>query len=157
MFAIAQGTVTGFAAKYGLGRHMDTMDENGRDKVYILIYVSAILMAVSLGIAKSSVIELHKRVSVYNCSKVSWGLHAMVLAWVLFSTLTVALNCSLPRPWHFRPDKCFAVWEFYVCSIVTNIITDLFIVLHIIPGIRKMTMTRSLRSAIILLFCTRLL
>jgi hypothetical protein len=111
-----------------------------------------------MALAKASVVMLYRRIDLYQSGRyVIWTVLATVGAWALLAVLALAFQCKTPEPWVLEQANCPYQDKLNIVVASTNIITDVVLVLFILPGITALNMRRTLRFAVIALFSSRLL
>lgn len=81
---------------------------------------------------------------------------ATVLLWALAFILAISFQCSLPHPWDFSLDRCVSQHALYIALGVSNILTDLFLVVIPIPMVWPIQFPRAKRWLVISLFAFRI-
>jgi hypothetical protein len=121
-------------------------------------YAAWILSVLAIGLAKASVVMLYRRIDIYQSGR-GWflGIMSLVITWTVFGLFAFAFRCHGPHFWVDTEASCPASSGLLIAVLVTNIVTDVFLVLFVIPGIWKLTMRKTMRVAVIALFSCRFL
>ena len=81
----------------------------------------------------------------------------MVGVWGIFSFLSLAFQCQLPKLWVFVPSQCNTHGLLQYPVIILNILTDGILATSMLPTIWKLQLRRNIRVTVMLLFGIRLL
>ncbi|KAF2671063.1 hypothetical protein BT63DRAFT_453444 [Microthyrium microscopicum] len=158
VIVIAQSAMLCMGIRATHGLPFQDLPPKSLNLVFVYGYAASILANSSMALAKASVVELYRRINVYQSSRrISIILHLMIILWFLFTLFAITFRCKLPAPWFYTSDRCMASWPIFVSVVTTNIFTDLVIVLHVIPGLWRLQTSRKLRIGLIILFGSRLL
>jgi hypothetical protein len=107
--------------------------------------------------SKASVALLIRRLSVYHSSFFRSSIPVVLVGiWAVFSLFASIFQCNLPNPWRATPSQCPARIGLLSTVIITNVITDFFLSIYIIPGVWRLSMKKNVRLTVIALFATRL-
>jgi hypothetical protein len=111
-----------------------------------------------MGLAKASVVMLYRRINIYqNSHKLFYTVVATIVFWTIFSTFATAFQCRGPHLWQWNVDKCPRAVDYAFATGVMNVVTDILIVLYVIPGFWNLNMAQTLRLIVIFLFSCRIL
>jgi hypothetical protein len=111
-----------------------------------------------MGLAKASVVMLYRRIDLYQNGR-RWfiGIMLVIIAWSLFGIFALSFRCSGPHFWMDSPELCTSTSDILTALFITNIITDVFLIAFVVPGIWKLNMRKTMRIAVIALFSCRIL
>jgi hypothetical protein len=108
--------------------------------------------------AKTSVIHLIMRLSqrrsrLYTACHIVRGVIAF---WAAFSVLSIALQCKMPRPWVYSPERCAGAGALWYPIVVLNLLTDAVLAFLFAPVLWRLKMSRKQRLTITSLFSIRI-
>lgn len=108
--------------------------------------------------AKISVIRLIMRLS-QRRSKLYTACHivsGIIAFWTAFSVLSIALQCKMPRPWVYSPERCAGAGALWYPIVVLNMLTDAILAFLFAPVLWRLKMSREQRLTITSLFSIRI-
>lgn len=108
--------------------------------------------------AKISVVHLIMRLS-QRRSRLYTACHIVsgaIAFWTVFSILSLALQCKLPRPWVYSPQKCAGAGALWYPVVVLNLLTDAVLAFLFAPVLWRLKMSRKQRLTITSLFSIRI-
>jgi hypothetical protein len=109
-----------------------------------------------MGLAKASVVMLYKRIDIYqNSLKWFYTTVAAIVFWILFATFATAFQCRRPHLWQWSLDNCSHGVDYFFAIGILNVLTDILIIVHVIPGFWNLNMAQPLRFMVISLFSFR--
>lgn len=120
------------------------------------MYAGELLSIAAMASAKTSAVLLSDRVAPRD-SHPYYGMLGLIAFWGAFSFLAIALQCGIPDPWAFAPDRCPSKGALYYPIISLNIVTDGLLALWILPTVWKLLMNHRDRITVIALFGSRLM
>ena len=112
-----------------------------------------------MAFAKTSVIQLIMRLS-QRRSRIHKACHILsgfVVLWTVFSILSLALQCRIPNPWVYTPQRCVGSGALWYPIIVLNLLTDAVLAFLFAPVLWRLKMSRKHRLTITSLFSARLM
>ncbi|KAF7505073.1 hypothetical protein GJ744_001292 [Endocarpon pusillum] len=157
VIGLVQSICVNFACRNGLGRHRVNLEQPEFDRYSKYNYTGQILMIASLAFSKASVAFLVTNIQ--PAGLILRACHvflATVLLWALAFILAISFQCSLPRPWDFSLDRCVCQHALHIALGVSNILTDLFLVVIPVPMVWPIQFSRAKRWLIISLFAFRI-
>ncbi|OCL01218.1 hypothetical protein AOQ84DRAFT_268980, partial [Glonium stellatum] len=161
LFSSAQTIALSMEVANGLGRHYDDLDRSqqlGFQKAKQSLYASSLLFIATVWLAKTAV-----AFQVRQLTPVPWQLHltlgfaGFLSVWGLTALFVASFQCGLPHPYQMLGNRCFnraAFWDYFG---VTNIITDLILILLPVNVLWKIQINRGRKAAILSCFASRLL
>lgn len=129
-----------------------------------MIYASQLLGIFVESLAKLSTLLFMLRLypqatpgAVRRVFVIRWGIGGLIILWAVFSILTLAFQCRIPRPWEFTISKCVLGGRLYYVIISLDLATDALLAFPLLPVIWKLQMERSLRVRVMCLLAARIL
>ncbi|KAL4958114.1 hypothetical protein BDW69DRAFT_154670 [Aspergillus filifer] len=130
IIAIIQVVVLQKAVDNGLGKHQDRLGESDVQTWSKLAYAAHILLILVMSLAKLSTILLIRKLtpsgSLRRYCTITTGI---VVAWTIFAILGLALQCKLPGPWLYGPDRCVGQGAIFYPIALFNILTEIILVI----------------------------
>ncbi|KAL4794837.1 hypothetical protein BDV19DRAFT_364010 [Aspergillus venezuelensis] len=130
IIAIIQIVVLQKAVDNGLGKHQDQLNESNIQAWSKLAYAAHILLILVMFLTKMSTILLIWKLtpsgSLRRYCTITTG---VVIAWTIFAILGLALQCELPEPWLYGPDRCAGRGAILYPIALFNVLTEIILVI----------------------------
>ncbi|KAL3480530.1 hypothetical protein BJX99DRAFT_266449 [Aspergillus californicus] len=155
VFSWAFTAVTVVAVKYGLGSHIDDVDQSGMVTYSFNVWLSSMFYLTCLGFVKTSVCWFYTRLGDKSLTRMSFTVFAIVACQATANVLTAALQCRpIPKAWDTDlTGTCVNINVFYLCNAALNIATDLLTYTLPIRVIFKLQMPRKQKIALVFILC----
>ncbi|OJJ72187.1 hypothetical protein ASPBRDRAFT_196296 [Aspergillus brasiliensis CBS 101740] len=128
VFAVAQCAVTLVGTENGLGKPKSSLNNIEVQTLEKVLYSSDLLYVLALSLAKVSVLQLLKRLTVNKWHKqISFWTSVIVGIWTVPVFFTLAFQCRAPHPWSTSNGRCIDSFAFWVAIAPIDIITELVI------------------------------
>ncbi|KAH8602282.1 hypothetical protein B0O99DRAFT_648094 [Bisporella sp. PMI_857] len=115
IFAVIQSSIILGAVSAGLGKSIELVLNEDRDRIQRMYYTSTLFFILSLGLSKASVAFLLLRLTPQKHHRQAfYTIVALIAVWTVASTFALALQCDLARPWILIQQKCpgmFLRWK----------------------------------------------
>lgn len=147
------------AVVYGYGRHWNTLDPDSRMTARKWFYGANIVYKVVLMFNKISIACLYYRIFAISSSSFRTACHIMN-AWIVASSLAFIIatvfQCTPVSAFWDRsvPFKCFKNEPWWISYATTQILTDFALLLMPLPAIRALSMGRTEKLGVCLVFGT---
>ncbi|KAJ5587743.1 uncharacterized protein N7459_003508 [Penicillium hispanicum] len=131
VFCVVQCISVSMAVGSGYGDHYKTVSSANFDQVMKWLYAATILYYPSLCFSKFALVEFIRGLTPSSGDQLLARIvEGLTGAWTLVAVFGTAFQCSPPRTWDFWSGKCFdmTAWHYYVC--ISNIVTELLIVVQ---------------------------
>jgi hypothetical protein len=116
------------------------------------------LAIIVMAAAKISVVHLMMRLS-QRRSRIHTACHiasGVVALWTVLSILSLALQCSMPDPWVYLPQKCVGSGALWYPVVILNLLTDAALAFLFTPTLWRLKMSLTQRLTITSLFGLRI-
>ncbi|KAF1363238.1 hypothetical protein EJ07DRAFT_104201 [Lizonia empirigonia] len=154
LFLIGLTICIGYQAKWGMGKHADTLSWTDNVKVSKSFWASLIAYYMSLGLTKSSILLQYHRVFPTRRFRVAcWCLFGVVICYTIWTVFGSIFACVPVRAfWTKERARCIDQFAMWFTNAAINIATDFAIILLPMPVIRRLQLGRRQKSALIGIF-----
>ncbi|RHZ59542.1 hypothetical protein CDV55_101593 [Aspergillus turcosus] len=126
--AIAQSTLIFEAVSQGFGTSISLLAREQVNRIQTLITISDTLYLITIYVSKCCVVGIYLRLTPQKThNRISWATLLLCTLWIIPSTLILAVNCEMNRPWKTSGGQCrnlLARWEFITAM---DILTELIL------------------------------
>ncbi|KAF2830572.1 hypothetical protein CC86DRAFT_434372 [Ophiobolus disseminans] len=144
-----------FQAKWGMGHHINELEEEVMQKSLKAFWASLIVYNLSLGLTKSSMLLQYRRVfTTKNFQNTCWISLAIVIIYTIGTVASSIFSCvPIKTFWTRDPSaKCLNQSAMWFTNAAWNIITDFALIILPIPIIRSLNLGRKQKIALISIF-----
>ncbi|KAL1651842.1 hypothetical protein SLS61_005213 [Didymella pomorum] len=143
-----------YQAKWGMGKHADTLSWDDNVKVSKAFWASLIVYYLSLGLTKSSILlQYHRVFPTRKFQLACWGLFAVVVGYTIWTVFGSIFACvPVQAFWTKEKAHCIDQFAMWFTNAAINISTDFAIILLPMPVIRRLQLGKRQKSALIGIF-----
>ncbi|KJK64107.1 hypothetical protein P875_00138546 [Aspergillus parasiticus SU-1] len=158
ILAIIQVVLLQKAVDHGMGKHQDGLSDGDIQAWSKFAYAAHILLIGAMSLSKVSTILLIWKLTPSKSLRRSCAVTAgIVVGWMIFAVLGIALQCEMPGPWLYSPERCAGEGAIFYPIAVFNILTEAILVVLPFLMMRNVQMARHKRVKILCSFSSRLI
>ncbi|MCJ1246644.1 hypothetical protein MMC30_003853 [Trapelia coarctata] len=156
-FAVALAVTVTFQTANGLGQHIFDQTPPQLTAFEKSTYAGDLLFVLSLMLSKVSILVFLKSLTPVEAHvRYIYGLGALIVVWSVISLLAAAFQCSLPKVWATLSPQCFNQRAFWTYFGISNIATELLLIILPIFIIAPINASISRKLLIISCFSARI-
>ncbi|CAD6591805.1 MAG: hypothetical protein ASARMPREDX12_005417 [Alectoria sarmentosa] len=156
LFAIGQSVAVSVQTAHGYGKPAETLTSSQLDGDLKAEYVATLFYIPSLCFAKVAVLSLIQTITPHrNDRRWAIGLAILIFVWALTSELVTTFSCKIPTPWDYTHGKCLDRYSWWSYFEITNIITDVALILLPLAIIWKIQTSWARKAGIFSFFALR--
>ncbi|KAL3469715.1 hypothetical protein BJX99DRAFT_65345 [Aspergillus californicus] len=155
--SIIQVVILQKAVDNGLGRHQARLSEVEIEKSSKFMFAAHILLIFVLSFSKvSTILLIWKLTPINSLRRYCTITTGVIIGWTIFAVFAIAFQCTTPELWIYAPDRCAGEGALFYPIAVSNVLTE--IVLVVLPFImmRNVQMEWRKRAKILCSFSVRL-
>ncbi|KAF2188343.1 hypothetical protein K469DRAFT_703857 [Zopfia rhizophila CBS 207.26] len=157
VFSASQTIAMSMETASGLGLHFSTLSATEKIAFQKASYSSGILFIATLWASKTATVLLVQQLNAFSWElQLARGTAVLLGGWAFTAIFASAFACSLPRPWKLVGNRCFDRAAFYNYVSISNIITEVIVLVVPMIVLWKINITKKRKAAILSCFGSRI-